>query len=56
MCSVGGEIFDVEISGIEEVAEYYKCGDCDNEFRSIGTKIRCPACHSDNVSKLSNDE
>ncbi len=57
MCSVGGEILDVEISGIEQLAIYYKCGECGNEFRCIeGKRVRCPACHSANVSKVSKEE
>ncbi|VVB93021.1 Uncharacterised protein [uncultured archaeon] len=51
MCSVG-DAFNIEIQALD--AKWYKCGDCENEFRcvSVKTKIECPSCHSVNVSKL----
>ncbi len=56
MCSVGGEIFDVDIKELDADAKFYKCGDCDNEFKGIGRKVVCPSCHSTNVSKLFKEE
>ncbi len=51
MCSVG-DAFNIEIQALD--AKWYKCVDCENEFRgvSVKTKIECPSCHSDNVSRL----
>lgn len=56
MCSVGGEIFDVDIRELDADAKFYKCNDCSNEFKGIGTRIVCPSCHSDNVKKLFKEE
>jgi Zn finger protein HypA/HybF involved in hydrogenase expression len=25
------------------------CKDCDNKFKSIGNRIRCPSCGSDSI-------
>jgi len=50
MCSVGGEIYDFDIKELDADAKYYRCGDCGNEFKGLGHKLRCPACHSANVS------
>ena len=55
MCSVGGEIYDFDIKELDADAKYYKCGDCGNEFKGFGTKLKCPACHSAKVSKVSEE-
>lgn len=55
MCSVGGEIYDFDIKELDADAKYYKCGDCGNEFKGFGYKLKCPACHSANVSKCAEE-
>ncbi len=56
MCSVGGEIFDIEIKELDAEAKFYKCDDCGNEFKGIGRKIVCPSCQSSNVCKMFKEE
>ena len=28
------------------------CEDCENKFKSLGKKIRCPSCGSDHITVL----
>ncbi len=53
MCSVG-DSFNLEIQALN--SKFYKCLDCNNEFRGVGNKIVCPSCSSQNVEKLFKDE
>lgn len=50
MCSAGGPI-DIELSGQIE-GKSCVCKDCENKFKSIGKKIRCPSCGSDDIVVL----
>lgn len=47
MCTVGGgpDIGDVE----QIVAKDYECLDCNNKFKAMGSRPRCPSCKSRNV-------
>jgi DNA-directed RNA polymerase subunit RPC12/RpoP len=49
MCSAGGGDFNLDIEQIE--LERYKCNDCGNKFDSMGEKVVCPSCWSENVIK-----
>ncbi|MGB8216708.1 MAG: hypothetical protein WCE94_05330 [Candidatus Methanoperedens sp.] len=55
MCSVG-DAFNIEIQALD--IKWYKCGDCNNEFRcvSVKSKLECPSCHSNNVSRQYKEE
>ncbi len=53
MCSVG-DAFNIEITSLD--AKFYKCADCNNEFRGVGKKVVCPSCHSVNVSLMFKEE
>jgi Zn finger protein HypA/HybF involved in hydrogenase expression len=53
MCSVG-DAFNIEISALN--AKFYKCGECNNEFRGVGKKVTCPSCHSTKVSLMFKEE
>ncbi len=53
MCSVG-DAFNIEITALN--AKFYKCGDCNNEFRGVGKKVTCPSCHSARVSPMFKEE
>jgi DNA-directed RNA polymerase subunit RPC12/RpoP len=35
-----------------EMGDQYRCADCNNVFRGMGKKIRCPSCDSANVKKV----
>jgi DNA-directed RNA polymerase subunit RPC12/RpoP len=54
MCSVGDSM-KLEFEDII-CAKFYKCADCSNEFKGIGKKVVCPACHSKNTSLLFKEE
>ena len=49
MCSVGGGDFNLDIEQLQ--LERYKCNDCGNKFDSMGEKVVCPSCWSENVIK-----
>ncbi len=49
MCSVG-DAFNIEITALN--AKFYKCGDCNNEFRGVGKKVICPSCQSANTKVM----
>jgi Zn finger protein HypA/HybF involved in hydrogenase expression len=53
MCSVG-DAFNIEITSLN--AKFYKCSDCKNEFRGVGSKVKCPSCHSTKVSLMFKEE
>ncbi len=50
MCSVGGGDFDLEIEKMEVVR--YGCKDCGNKFDSLGEKVICPSCQSENIVRV----
>lgn len=50
MCSVG-DLGDVNLEDNLPVKEYV-CNDCNNKFKGIGKKVKCPACQSDNVREI----
>ncbi|VVB87255.1 Uncharacterised protein [uncultured archaeon] len=54
MCSVGDTFGTIELPGLE--SKYYKCSDCNNEFKGVGKKITCPSCHSKNLSQMFKEE
>ncbi|MFV9676888.1 MAG: hypothetical protein ACNYVW_04465 [Methanosarcinales archaeon] len=47
MCSVGEGDFNIEIEKMEVTR--YECKDCGNKFDSMGDKVVCPSCLSENV-------
>lgn len=47
MCSTGGPMADIDINKLK--TKRYKCLNCGNEFKSIGKKVICPSCQSNNV-------
>lgn len=54
MCSVG-DSFGVELqSGATDMYEFV-CNDCSKKFKGIGTNVRCPKCHSKNVTCLNKE-
>ncbi len=49
MCSVGDVVgIDVQTLSTSE----YECLDCNNKFKGIGKKVKCPTCKSSNVHKI----
>ena len=50
MCTVGGgpDLGDVETL----VAKDYECQDCNNKFRGMGRRPKCPSCESRNVKAV----
>ncbi len=36
----------------DKVGDQYRCIDCNNIFRGIGKRIRCPSCESVNIKKI----
>ncbi len=49
MCSVG-DAFNIEIQQLN--AKFYRCNDCNGEFRGFGKKVICPSCQSNKVSLI----
>jgi len=50
MCSVGGPM---EVDLAEQVqGKSCICEDCENKFKALGKKIRCPSCGSDQITAL----
>ncbi len=48
MCSVG-DSFGVELEeGMEP--HQYECNQCSKKFKGIGTNLRCPKCHSKDIT------
>ena len=50
MCSVGGPM-DIDLAD-QVQGKSCVCEDCENKFKSIGKKIRCPSCGSDHITVL----
>ena len=49
MCSVGDVVgIDVKTLSTSE----YECLDCNNKFKGIGKRVKCPTCKSSNVRKI----
>lgn len=47
MCSSGGPMADIDLNKLK--TKRYRCLACGNDFKSIGKKVICPSCKSDNV-------
>lgn len=47
MCSGGGPMANIDLDKLK--TKRYRCLACGNDFKSIGKKVICPSCQSDNV-------
>ena len=49
MCSVG-DVVGIDVKTLS--SSEYECLDCNNKFKGIGKRVKCPACKSGNVKKI----
>jgi Zn finger protein HypA/HybF involved in hydrogenase expression len=49
MCSVG-DVTSVDVASL--TPSEYECMDCNNKFKGLGRRVKCPTCKSGNVKKI----
>lgn len=51
MCFVDAATSNIEIQSDDLAPISYRCLDCNNTFKAIGKKAKCPTCESENVTE-----